>query len=88
MGGELRYRYGAGNIELIVVTEDGTFVDPKDVEMMKNYVVTGQNIAPNTELKLTFDKDSNGVEYSGLVETQSIEEVELYVKKLPSAEKE
>ena len=29
-----------------------------------------------------FDKDSSGVEYDNLVESQNIEEIELYVKKL------
>lgn len=86
MGGDLRHRYGEGNVELIIVADDGTYIDPTDDALLKNYVVIGQNIAPNTELTLVFDKDSNGVEYSNLVDTQNIEEVELYVSKLPSSD--
>lgn len=84
MGGDLMHKYGAGIIELIIVADDGSYVDPEDAEALKNYVVTGQNISPNTELKLTFDKDSAGVEYDNIVESQNIEEIELYVKRLTS----
>ena len=84
MGGDLMHKYGEGIIELIIVADDGSFVDPEDTETLKNYVVTGQSIAPNTELKLTFDKDSDGVEYDNLVESQNIEEIELTVKRLSS----
>lgn len=82
MGGDLMHKYGEGIIELIIVADDGSFIDPEDTEALKNYVVTGQSIAPNTELKLTFDKDSDGVEYDNLVESQNIEEIELTVKRL------
>lgn len=47
-------------------------------------MVTGQSVSPNTELKLVFDKDSDGKEYDSLVDTQNIEEIELYVTKLSS----
>ncbi len=72
--------YGHGEIELIFISEDGAFVDPDDTEVMKKYIVTGQSIAPNTELKLTFEKKDNGEEYDTLVESQNIYEIELYVK--------
>lgn len=84
MGGDLMHKYGEGIIELIIVADDGTFIDPEDTEALKNYVVTGQSVAPNTELKLTFDKDSDGIEYDNLVESQNIEEIELTVKRLSS----
>lgn len=82
LGGDLMHQYGEGLIKINIVANDGTFVDPEDTESLKNYVVTGQSVAPNTELKLVFDKDSDGVEYSNLVESQNIEEIELYVKRL------
>ena len=72
-------RYGAAVVELIIVADDGSYVDPSDEELLKCYVVMDQGIAPNTELTLVFDKDSNGVEYDNLVETQNIEEIEVYV---------
>lgn len=84
MGGDLMHKYGEGLIKLVIVADDGSYVDPEDTEAIKNYVVTGQSIAPNTELKLTFDKDSDGVEYDNLVESQNIEEIELTVKRLTS----
>ncbi|MGN0636656.1 MAG: DUF6591 domain-containing protein [Acutalibacteraceae bacterium] len=85
LGGGLMHQYGEGYIELVIVADDGTFVDPEDTESLRDYVVTGQSVAPNTELKLVFDKDSDGVEYDSLVESQSIEEIELYVKRISSA---
>ena len=82
MGGDLLHAYGASTVKLVVVTDNGTFVDPEDADALRSYVVTGQNVAPNTELKLVFDKDSDGNEYDNLVESQNIEEIELYVKRI------
>lgn len=83
LGGDLLDTYGQTTIELIIVASDGSFVDPSDSESLKNYVVTGQNISPNTEVDLVFTKDSEGNEYENLVESQNIEEIELYVERLP-----
>lgn len=82
LGGDLRVNYGAANIKFVIVTDDGSFVDPNDMEQLKNYVVTAQNIAPNTEMTVVMLKDSEGNEYSNLTESQSIEEIELYVKQV------
>ena len=81
LGGDLMDEYGCGYIRLIIVSDDGTYIDPKDKELMSCYVVTGQSVAPNTELKFVFDKDSKGVEYDTIVESQNIEEIEVYVKR-------
>lgn len=81
-GGDFLAEYGETTVKLLIVTEDGSFVDLKDEDGLRQYVVTAQSIAPNTELKLVFDKDSDGNEYDNLVESQNIDEIELYVKKL------
>lgn len=80
--GDRRVKYGEGNIKLVLISDDGNFIELDDEETLKNYVVTSQSIAPNTELKLVFDKDDNGVEYSNIVDSQNIEEIELHLKKL------
>ena len=80
LGGDRMDQYGAGIIKLVMVPDDGSFIDPEDEESLKNYVVTGQNVSPNTELKLVFDTDDQGVEYDNLVKSQNIEEIELTVK--------
>lgn len=85
LSGELREEYGESDIKFIIVSSDGAFVDPEDTEALKNYVVTGQSIAPNTEIRLTFYKDSNGVEHDYLIESQNIEEIELTVKPLAAS---
>lgn len=82
LGEEFLAAYGNGYIKFTIVTEDGSYVDPTDTDSLKKYVVTGQSVAPNTELKLTFEKNSDGEEYDNLVETQNIEEIELYVKQI------
>lgn len=79
-GGDLMDEYGEAVVELVIVSEDGSFVDPEDMESLKGYVVTSQSVTPNSELKLTFEKDSDGIEYDSLVESQNIEEIELIVK--------
>ena len=48
-------------------------------ELLK-YVISGQSVLPNTELKYVFDTDSEGNEYDNLVQSQNIEEIELMVK--------
>lgn len=80
MGGDLMHKYGAACIKLVIIADDGSYIDPEDTDTLKNYVVTSQNVAPNTELKLTLETDGNGEEYDNLVETQTIEEIELNVK--------
>ena len=74
--------YGHGYIRFDITAEDGSYVDPTDSEALKSYVVTAQNVAPNTPIEMTFALDSNGEEYSNLVNTQSIESINLTVKKI------
>ncbi|MCM1329044.1 MAG: hypothetical protein NC253_06330 [Ruminococcus sp.] len=82
LGGDRRDTYGSGNVKLVFIAEDHSYVDIEDEDFLKGYVVTGQNLEPNTEMKLTFEIDSNGEEYSSLVATQSYDEIVLSVKKV------
>lgn len=77
--------YGDGNIRVIYVADDGTYVDPGNEEQLKEYVVTGQNLEPNTEMKYTYEVDSEGEEYSNLVNFQTIDEIVLAVSKVGSS---
>lgn len=79
LGGELRDAYGESTVVFVIMPDDGSYIEPSDEETLKKYVVTGQSVAPNSELKLELMKDENGEEYGGLVESQNIEEIELYV---------
>lgn len=81
-GGDYRASYGATSLKFIIVADDGSYIDPEDFESLQNFVVTGQNISPNTELRLEFLKKSDGTEYDNLVDSQNIEEIELYVKRI------
>ena len=62
----VRASYGSSFVKLIVNTDDGSFVDPKEPESLRGYVVISQNVVPNTELKLEFMKKSDGTEYDNL----------------------
>ena len=84
MSGKLMDQYGSAYIHLVVCADDGSFVDIHDDSTLKNYVVTGQSITPNTELKVTYSLDSDGNEYDNLIDTQNIEEIELYVTRMNS----
>ena len=79
MGGEWLDTYGAGRLKINYVTPQGTYIDLENKDDLKNYVVVAQNIAPNTEIKYEFQKDSHGNEYNNLVGFQSIEEIDLAV---------
>ena len=82
LGGLYCDRYGNGYVELALVADDGTYFDPEDKDTMSQYVVTGQNVEPNTPITMTFAKDSEGKEYSNLVESQSVENITLNVSKI------
>lgn len=79
LGGELRDAYGASTIVFVIMPEDGSYIEASDEETLKKYVVTGQSIAPNSELKLELLADESGEEYGNLVKSQNIGEIELYV---------
>jgi hypothetical protein len=73
INGDCMEDYGASTLTIKFVTEDGSKVTKDTV---KDYIVTGQSIEPDTQLNLTY---ANGYDY---VENQNIEEVVLNVKKL------
>ena len=80
MGGKRMDHYGAGYIRFVIISDDGAYIYPQDTELLKNYVITGQSVAPNTELTYVFETDSDGNEYDNLVHSQNLEEIELTVK--------
>lgn len=77
LAGDFRDAYGAATVKFVLIPDDGSYIDTTDEEQLKKYKVTEQNIAPNTEINFTLQKDSNGEEYDNLTENQNIEEVEL-----------
>ena len=79
VGGFLNESYGEGRIKIVIVAEDGSFVDS---DTLKDYVVIEQSIAPNTELKYVFMKDENGVESDYFIQSQNIEEMEILVRRV------
>lgn len=74
--------YGEGKLRISFATEDGSYVDFKNENILKCYIVTGQDIKANTELKLEYETDSRGKEYNNLIRSQNYEEITLTVKRL------
>lgn len=85
LGGTRNDKYGAAYIQFVFVTDDGAYIDPSDEEQMKQYVVTGQDVAPNSEMKLIYMTNSKGEEYSNLIESQTYNKITLYVKRIETA---
>ena len=73
--------YGYGNIELIFITEDSKYVDITSDDILKEYIVTEQNLEPNTELKLFYKLKDDGTEYDTRVEYMNYNDIVLKVKK-------
>lgn len=82
LGGDRRDEYGATTIKFNFVADDGAYLDPENTDLLKQYVVTAQDVAPNSEMKLTYRKDSKGNEYSNLIDNQTYQSITLYVHKL------
>ena len=72
--------YGNGKIIIELQSEDGSFVDVDDMNSLRRYVVTDQDIAVNTELVLSYETDSYGNEYENLIKSQNYERITLTVK--------
>lgn len=82
MGGFYVDSYGAGYVKFNIVTDDGSAVDLEKEDSLANYVVTSQDVEANTAITIELSKDSEGNEYSNLVDHQSIENITLYVSAL------
>lgn len=77
LAGDLRDVYGKGNIKLTPVADDGSFVDTGDIESLKLYRVVSQSLEPNAEVSFVFNP-----QYDSLVESQSVQSIELRVTKV------
>lgn len=93
LDGSRRDAYGSGTLKIVFRTSDGTYV-PYDTdsetgqesEELKGYKVIGQDLAPNTEIKYTFQVDDEGNEYENLVDCQNYDEIVLAVVSVGSNE--
>lgn len=93
LDGSRRDAYGSGTLKVVFRTNDGAYV-PYDTDdesgeesnELKGYKVIGQDLAPNTEIKYTFQVDDEGNEYENLVDCQNYDEVVLAVAPVSSNE--
>lgn len=54
--GDFRDDYGAGQITLNIISDDGTYLHLDRIEQLREYVIVKQGTLPNTEVKFTFDE--------------------------------
>lgn len=87
LGGDRIDRYSNCLIKIKMLTGDGSYVGVSDDEL-KEYMVVAQNLEPNTEVKVIFEKNSEGEEYDSLTEWQSVNDIILQVKKVGDDSKE
>lgn len=91
-GGNRMDQLGSATVDIVFVSEDGTYLGQIDDEdndnatedLLKDYVVTAQNFEPNTEVQIEYEKKEDGSEYDNLVSWQSISQIDLAVKKVGS----
>ena len=55
----VRDEYGEADVILVPNSTDGSYIDPSDEENLKNFVVIGQDVAPNSKLTVTYDDSNN-----------------------------
>lgn len=82
LGGEKRDKYGNTTMLLSIVNEDGRYIDINDEDDMKDYVVVEQMPEVNTEIKITYETDSDGNEYDYLIDSVNFEEIVIMVDKV------
>lgn len=82
LGGFRADMYGNGYVKLTPVTKTGKYIDPSDEDLLKTYVVSKQDVKPNTVLKYSYYVDPTTNEESTIVTKQTISEILLYVKKV------
>ena len=62
-------------VDIVVITDDGSYIEPGDEQTQKQYVVTSQNPAANTELRFNYNS-------YGMMDSQTYSEIEVFVSKL------
>lgn len=81
IGQDFRTYFYNCNLKLNLISEDGSYIDINSKEDMKSYYVIGQSIPANTAITVEYSKDSKG-NYYKYPDYQSVEEVDLYVRKV------
>lgn len=54
----IREDYSGATVIVIPNSSDGSYIDLSDEENLKNYVVIGQDVAPNSKMSVTYDEDN------------------------------
>ena len=82
LGGYSTDKYGRGYIDLVFMSESGEYIDSRDRNILKQYIVVRQDPAVNTEIVFEYKTDKYGIESVYSIENQNYEEITLTVRKL------
>lgn len=82
LGGFRADMYGNAWIKLTPMTKTGKYIDASDKDLLKSYVVSAQDVKPNSALKYSYYTDPTTNKETNMVVRQSISEILLYVKKV------
>jgi len=77
---EYQDSYGNGYLKLSIVTEEGIYIAPDDIDTMEQYIVVQQSINPKTTITFQFAKERDG-DYGKTTQMyRSFDEIVLFVK--------
>ena len=75
-------KYGNSDLIIVFINPDGTSADISDESQLKDYVVTSQDIPVNSEQKIEYETNSNGVEYRSLIKNKTYKKIDLTIEKI------
>ena len=75
-------KYGNSDLIIVFINSDGTSADISDENQLKDYVVTSQDIPVNSEQKIEYETNSNGVEYRSLIKNKTYKKIDLTIEKI------
>jgi hypothetical protein len=78
LSGAIMTDIGKASIDVIFITPDGSLITADNA---MNYKVVAQDPAPDTEISITFDTDSDGEEYDSLVDYASLDCITVLLSK-------
>lgn len=77
---EYQDNYGNGYVKLSIITENGIYIAPDDIDMMEQYIVVQQSIQPETSITFQFAKEKGGNYGRTTQMYRSFDEIVLFVK--------
>lgn len=85
LGGNIVDSYSAGYVTFNLIPDDGAAIDLENADSIARCKVPLRTLPPTAQSHLSSSKDSDGNEYSNLVDHQSIQAISLYLTPVDAA---